>query len=113
MAEPKRRILDEEMILNIVKKIEDIDAVIEILEYSIGPASERGENWSSSLLRCQFQQNIIKMQPFSYESFKRRFSVQVSFVICGISSFRTASFEFSDKKSIFDWIIDILDNLFL
>ncbi len=61
MSEPKRRILDEEMVLNILKKIEDIDAVIEILEFSTGPATERGENWSSSLLRCQFHQHFIKI----------------------------------------------------
>ena len=53
MTEAKLQIVSEEMILDILKKMEKSDDVIRIVEFSTGPSSERGENWSSSLIRFQ------------------------------------------------------------
>ena len=48
VAEPEH--VTQEMVLNILKKNENTENV-KILEFSTGPAAERGENWSSTLLR--------------------------------------------------------------
>jgi hypothetical protein len=48
----------------------------------------------------------------NYKPYQRISVVQVSLVIRGryVPSFWTANLEFTDKKSIFDWKIAILDH---
>jgi len=53
MSEVKPQIVSQEMILDILKKIEKSDDVIKIVKFSTGPSSERGENWSSLLIRLK------------------------------------------------------------
>ena len=47
---PEQEHVTQELVLNILKKNEKSENV-KILEFSTGPATERGENWNSTLVR--------------------------------------------------------------
>jgi hypothetical protein len=62
--EVKTEIVSEGMILDILKKIEKSEEV-KIVQFSTGSSSERGENWSSTMIRFE----KIGLFYFSWDQF--------------------------------------------
>jgi hypothetical protein len=50
MAEERKEIISAERLESILKKVEQCEDV-KIVKFSSGPSSERGENWTSHMIR--------------------------------------------------------------